>query len=117
MKVSISICSNEAPFSKSGTFNYWGPGRGATLRKGRFLDYSKPIQWNGDPETSRVNTFDEYPLLLEIHQQCEDSTGTILPDTFRLRTEKNTPPFLWCPQLMFSATQYPVFPAECSQMH
>ncbi|GFW94927.1 uncharacterized protein TNCV_3398061 [Trichonephila clavipes] len=45
----------------------------------------------------------------------EDSTRITLSGTFRFITEKNTPPFLWCPRLMFSAPQYPVFPAGCSQ--
>ncbi|GFW60289.1 hypothetical protein TNCV_1843691 [Trichonephila clavipes] len=29
----------------------------------------------------------------------------------------DTPPFLWCPRLMFSAPQHPIFPAGCSQMN
>ncbi|GFW27098.1 hypothetical protein TNCV_93241 [Trichonephila clavipes] len=33
----------------------------------------------------------------------EDSTRITLSGTFRLTTEKNTPPFLGCPRLMFSA--------------
>ncbi|GFV97209.1 hypothetical protein TNCV_161781 [Trichonephila clavipes] len=45
----------------------------------------------------------------------EDSTRITLTGTFRIIIEKITPPFLWCPRLMFSAPQYPVFPAGCSQ--
>ncbi|GFT17495.1 hypothetical protein TNCV_4807411 [Trichonephila clavipes] len=38
-----------------------------------------------------------------------------LSATFQLITEKNSPPFLWCPRLIFSAPQQPVFPVGCSQ--
>ncbi|GFX60413.1 hypothetical protein TNCV_4076351 [Trichonephila clavipes] len=38
-----------------------------------------------------------------------------LPATFQLIAEKNTPTFLCCPQLTFSAPLYPVFPAGRSQ--
>ncbi|GFS52054.1 hypothetical protein TNCV_1104761 [Trichonephila clavipes] len=47
----------------------------------------------------------------------EDSTRITLSGTFRLITQKNMPSFLWCPQLMFSAPQYPLFPAVCRQRH
>ncbi|GFV64469.1 uncharacterized protein TNCV_1883071 [Trichonephila clavipes] len=33
----------------------------------------------------------------------EDPMRITLPGESRLITEKNTPPFLWCPQMMFSA--------------
>ncbi|GFW61301.1 hypothetical protein TNCV_3378161 [Trichonephila clavipes] len=46
---------------------------------------------------------------------ADDLTRIPLSGTFRLITEKNTPSFLRCPRLMFSATQYPVFPAGYSQ--
>ncbi|GFV82644.1 hypothetical protein TNCV_1618731 [Trichonephila clavipes] len=45
----------------------------------------------------------------------EDSTIITLSGRFRLITEKNTLPFLWCQQLRFSSPQCPVFPARCSQ--
>ncbi|GFU81691.1 hypothetical protein TNCV_3645911 [Trichonephila clavipes] len=44
-----------------------------------------------------------------------DSTRITFSGTFRLITEKKTSSFLWCPRLMFSAPQYPFFPARCSQ--
>ncbi|GFX62053.1 hypothetical protein TNCV_2227791 [Trichonephila clavipes] len=37
----------------------------------------------------------------------------ILSSTSRLFTEKNTPPLLWCPQLVFSSPAF--FPAGYSQ--
>ncbi|GFW79248.1 hypothetical protein TNCV_2476551 [Trichonephila clavipes] len=42
-----------------------------------------------------------------------DSTKITLYDTSRFFTEKNMPPFLWCPRLMFISPQYPVFSAGC----
>ncbi|GFV44188.1 hypothetical protein TNCV_1825551 [Trichonephila clavipes] len=36
-------------------------------------------------------------------------------DTFRIITENNMTSFLWCPRLIFSAPEYLVFPAGCSQ--
>ncbi|GFT04979.1 hypothetical protein TNCV_4745071 [Trichonephila clavipes] len=45
----------------------------------------------------------------------KESTRIILSRIFRLITEKNTSPFLWCSRLMFSAPQYPSFPAGYSQ--
>ncbi|GFU99954.1 hypothetical protein TNCV_236071 [Trichonephila clavipes] len=45
----------------------------------------------------------------------EDSTRITLSRTLRLITEKNTPAFFWSSQLMFSAPQYPVFPAGSGQ--
>ncbi|GFV00423.1 integrase catalytic domain-containing protein [Trichonephila clavipes] len=45
----------------------------------------------------------------------EDLPRITLSDTFRLITEKNTHPLLWCSRLMFSTPQYPVFIAGCSQ--
>ncbi|GFV30226.1 hypothetical protein TNCV_97031 [Trichonephila clavipes] len=45
----------------------------------------------------------------------EDSAKINLSSSFRLVTEKDMPSFLWHPQLMFSAPQYPVFPAVCCQ--
>ncbi|GFV85909.1 hypothetical protein TNCV_1422121 [Trichonephila clavipes] len=44
----------------------------------------------------------------------DNSTRITLSGTFRLITEPPLP-FLWCPQIMFSAPQYLVFPAGCSQ--
>ncbi|GFT13730.1 uncharacterized protein TNCV_3831861 [Trichonephila clavipes] len=51
---------------------------------------------------------------LQIHPG-EDSTRITLPGEFQLITEKNSSPFLWCPLLMFSDSQYPVLPVGCSQ--
>ncbi|GFX62864.1 hypothetical protein TNCV_3351901 [Trichonephila clavipes] len=51
-----------------------------------------------------------------IFAPIEDLKIISLSGTFQLITENNMPPFLWCPQLLFSAPQYPVFPAGCSQM-
>ncbi|GFX07754.1 hypothetical protein TNCV_4160231 [Trichonephila clavipes] len=45
----------------------------------------------------------------------EDATRITLSGTCRLITEKNMPPFLWSPQLVFSALQYSVFPARCNK--
>ncbi|GFS84785.1 hypothetical protein TNCV_2956811 [Trichonephila clavipes] len=45
----------------------------------------------------------------------ENLTRITLSGTFRLIAEKDTLSFLWCPRMMFSAPQYPVFPAGCSQ--
>ncbi|GFV16226.1 hypothetical protein TNCV_3379901 [Trichonephila clavipes] len=45
----------------------------------------------------------------------EYSKRMTLSGTFQLITEMNTPPFLWCTRLMFSAPQCPVLPAGCSQ--
>ncbi|GFV62701.1 hypothetical protein TNCV_901561 [Trichonephila clavipes] len=50
-----------------------------------------------------------------IFSSDEDSTRISLYGTFRFTTEKNMPPFMWCPQLMFSVPRYLVFPAGCSQ--
>ncbi|GFS73892.1 hypothetical protein TNCV_108061 [Trichonephila clavipes] len=45
----------------------------------------------------------------------EDSMRITLSDTFRLIAKKNTSSFLWCPRLMYSAPQYPVFRAGYCQ--
>ncbi|GFW67897.1 hypothetical protein TNCV_3872271 [Trichonephila clavipes] len=45
----------------------------------------------------------------------DDSMRITLSGTFRLITEKNTPPFFWFTRLMLLVPQYPVFPDGCSQ--
>ncbi|GFV48441.1 hypothetical protein TNCV_3027111 [Trichonephila clavipes] len=45
----------------------------------------------------------------------EDWTIITLSGTFLPNTEKDSFPFLWCPRLMFTAAQYPIFPRPCSQ--
>ncbi|GFV60119.1 hypothetical protein TNCV_3886371 [Trichonephila clavipes] len=45
----------------------------------------------------------------------EDTTRITLSGTLRLISEKYTTPFLWCPELLFSAPQCPDFPAGSSQ--
>ncbi|GFY49418.1 hypothetical protein TNIN_175001 [Trichonephila inaurata madagascariensis] len=45
----------------------------------------------------------------------EDSMRILLSGTFQIITEKNMPSFFRCPRRMFSASQYSVFPAACSQ--
>ncbi|GFW84760.1 hypothetical protein TNCV_680481 [Trichonephila clavipes] len=45
----------------------------------------------------------------------ENSTKTTLCGEFRLITSKNPPPFFWCPRLMFSVPQHPVFSVGCNQ--
>ncbi|GFX68745.1 CABIT domain-containing protein [Trichonephila clavipes] len=55
------------------------------------------------------------PTLIIPDSYPEESTSFPLSDIFLLITERNIPPFLWCPPLMLLAPQYPVFPAGCSQ--
>ncbi|GFT07701.1 hypothetical protein TNCV_4046211 [Trichonephila clavipes] len=59
------------------------------------------------------------PKLDQLNRQS--SLGFYHRDSIDLRYThdkfaKNTPPFMWCPRLMLSAPQYPLFPAGCYQM-